>query len=98
VALIELNKLHNISLNLSSVVVFETAWTVSVKHSHRTEVCTAHAHDDDGARHRTQFNDERFCFLHIMDSTISQQKEHRIGWLALLTFDNLHEALKNVLE
>ena len=69
-ALVELNKLDNVTAGGDSAGVAETL-TVTIELLHSLEVGVADANDDDGARHVGELADDVDGLRHVMNGTIS---------------------------
>jgi len=73
-ALVVLNELDDIPLGCVTSVVSEDG-TVSIEFLHGAEVCVADTDDNDGAWHAGKLDDQSLGGRHVVDCSISQEKE-----------------------
>ena len=73
-----LDELDDIAGGFLTLAVAETL-TVAIKFFHGAEIGPADTNDDDRARKVSKLDNNIYRFLHVMDSTISQEQQDLVG-------------------
>ena len=95
--LLELHELHNISRSYVAILISESA-VIRVKFLHHLELLLSHSHNNDAQRKAGSLDEKAFGLLHVMNLSVSDDKEYVVEALRASRVDDVDHLLDNAFE